>query len=148
MVLACRLTSIPTLALALAMSGVSGILIASSSTPVDAMPSRVVYFNDGDVLSGLVEGETIHITEGQRIMVDGDLTLEATGWLRLDGDLVAMDAGTEGTVNSDAPSITLTSDTRITIKGLVKGGQGKSYEGVSFAESVGLNGGKGSDILI
>ena len=132
----------------------SSMLVWSNwSTPADSEPSpssvdKAVHFDDGDILSGLVEGEMLYIPEGNTVFASADLTLKSTGWLRIDGRLVAQDVSTLDSDSPNAPSITLISDSRITIRGIVQGGRGLSFEGIPLEECMGLAGGDGSGVTI
>jgi hypothetical protein len=134
-----------------AIAFVSMLALACSSSPSSQMEaiSPAAYdlvFEDGAVIAGYYEAESVFIPAGATVVADGDLTIMSTGDVVIEGTLLA--AGpTDESEGIDAPRIEIRTSRRLFVGGAVTGGNG-----LSFADANGQNfgrvGGAGSSVLL
>ncbi len=93
---------------------------------------------DGDIVRGDLFVDTLRIPEDATVWVDGELNIAATGLVRIQGRLVAFDAGPLGRL--DAPSIRIHSNLVIDVPGTILGGSG--------TDGSDTEGGRGSNVTL
>ncbi len=118
-----------------------------SGEPAALGAPRTLTLADGQVLSGTVVGDEILIPGGATVLAEEDLLLSARSTLSIRGTLRATDrAGTDSV--SDGVRLVLESGGVMLIDGEVLGGRGGCVVADGALASLGLAGGRGSDITL
>ena len=107
-----------------------------------------ITFEDGEQLAGQYSAVDFLVPAGHSVSVVGNLALVASGSIRIEGDLIAIDVQPGVGDEIDAPSIWLESEVGISVTGCIFGGKGASYGDLPGEDTIGKPGGDGSSIVL
>jgi hypothetical protein len=107
----------------------------------------VLVLDDGAMVSGAHRARSIIIPEGCKITVTDDASFEASETIQISGSVVCADRPSSQ-YPIDGVRIELQAGIAIEIRGEVRGGAGGTVSGHTPDNSVGMYGGRGSDIAI
>ncbi|MCB2153323.1 hypothetical protein KQI84_00425 [bacterium] len=114
--------------------------------------AAVVHLDSDYVASGDLAVRSLIIEQGATLFIDGDLNIQTTDRLVIDGTIMAVPA--EARTDSDrasavdAPSIQLVSKDEIVLHGFIVGGEGRSFDQSSTRAVGAFPGGDGSSIIL
>src|SRR5262245_49272807 len=128
-------------AVALAHSG------AFPETGMRSEPLDVILTN-GQRVSGTMAVRSLTVPENAVIYLENDLHVSAASWLVIHGSLVALDRASSAKDSSPGYTIDLAAQERIEVLGRVVGGRGLDYGEHPGLETIGHDGGRGSDISL
>jgi len=97
------------------------VLVATCATP--RRDAGVLMLADGAALRGSIAVERMWIPAGATVHVEGDLDIQASGIVRIDGVLAVRDAANLGV--EDAPDVRIASSLVIDVGGAIRGGRGR-----------------------